>query len=226
MCGSDSMKWRGILCFNLSRYRVDGRRGSDRPLGAVALGHQRAWLLLLHRTSWLELRSEPPRGVAAWVVQPKMMRGASGILTLHSTVVGNDSKVAVGVGSTFLASTTPHGLNRDPPAPRMGSQASLFSPQDPPLVQLLREAANWCLRCPLRVLGFDLKRVEIPALWPPIYRGFGLISKRIRSRRYFDPSIELVSTLVGINLKGKTPNVIWVWDELAWAANPGSVTLS
>jgi hypothetical protein len=40
MCGSDSMKRRGILCFNLSRYTVDGWRGSDRPLGVAVLGHR------------------------------------------------------------------------------------------------------------------------------------------------------------------------------------------
>jgi hypothetical protein len=57
--------------------------------------------------------------------------------------------------------------------------ASSFSPRDPSLVQLLQEATNLFLQCPLRVLGFDLKRAEIWALWPPIYRGFGLILKRI-----------------------------------------------
>jgi hypothetical protein len=49
----------------------------------------------------------------------------------------------------------------------------------------------------------DLKRAEIRALWPPMYRGFGHISKRIRSRSCFDPSIKLIYALVGINLKGK-----------------------
>jgi hypothetical protein len=141
-------------------------------------------------------------------------------------VAGNDSNVAVSGSSTFPTSTAPHGLTRDRSTPRMGSQASSFSPQDPPLVQLLREAANWCLRRLLRVLGFDQKRTEIRALWPPIYRGFGLISKRIRSRSCFDPSIELVSALVGINLKGKTPGAIRVQDELARAADPGPATPS
>jgi hypothetical protein len=121
-------------------------------------------------------------------------------------VARNNSKVADSSGSTFPASTVAHDLTRDPPAPRMGSWASSFSPRGPPLIQLLQEAVNWCLRRPLRVLGFDLKRAEIRALWLPIYRGFGLISKRIRSRSYFDPSIELVSVLVRINLKGKTPS--------------------
>jgi hypothetical protein len=144
------------------------------------------------------------------------------MLTLGSIVVGNDPKVADGGGSTFPALTVSHGLTRDPLAPRMGSQASSFSHEDPPPVQLLREAANWCLRCPLRVLGFDLKRVEIQALWPPIYSGFNLTSKRIRSRSCFDPLIELISALVGINLKGKTPGVRRVQNELAWATNPGS----
>jgi hypothetical protein len=31
----------------------------------------------------------------------------------------------------------------------------------------------------LRVLGFDIKQAEILAIWLPIYKGFGLISKRI-----------------------------------------------
>jgi hypothetical protein len=116
--------------------------------------------------------------------------------------MGNDSKVADGGGSTFPPSTAVHGLTRDLSTPRMGSQASSFSPRDPSPVQLLREVANWCSRRPLQVIGFDLKRAEIRALWPPIYRGFGLILKRIRLRSHFDPSIELVSALVRFNPKG------------------------
>jgi hypothetical protein len=117
-----------------------------------------------------------------------------------------------------------HGLTRDLPTPRMGSRASSFSSQDPSPVQLLREVVNWCLQHPLRVLGFDLKRAEIRALWPPIYSGFGLISKRIRLRSCLDPSIELISVLVRFNPKGKTPGVIRVWDELDRAAILVSVT--
>jgi hypothetical protein len=132
--------------------------------------------------------------------------------------MGNDSKVADGSGSTFPPSTAVHGLTRDLSTPRMGSQASSFSPRDPSPVQLLREVANWCSRRPLQVIGFDLKRAEIRALWPPIgfdlkraeiralwppiYRGFGLILKRIRLRSHFDPSIELISALVRFNPKG------------------------
>jgi hypothetical protein len=55
-----------------------------------------------------------------------------------------------------------------------------------------------------------------------IYVGFGLISKRIRSRSCFGPSIELVSALVRFNPKGKTPGVIRVRDELDRAAILGS----
>jgi hypothetical protein len=128
--------------------------------------------------------------------------GASVIHTLGSIVVRNDSKLADGGGSTFLASTAVHGLTWDLLTPRMGSRASTFSPRDPSLVQLLREAVNWCLRRPLQVLGFDLKRAEIQALWLPIYRGFSLISKRIRLWSCFDPSIELIYALVRVNLKG------------------------
>jgi hypothetical protein len=132
-------------------------------------------------------------------------------------------KLCEGIGDTHPRFN--HGGN-DPLAPRMGSQASSFSPQDPPPVQLLREAVNWCLRYPLRVLGFDLKWAEIWALWPPIYRGFILISKRIRSQSCFEPSIKLVCMLVMITPKGKAPSMIRVWDELDRAADPGSVTPS
>jgi hypothetical protein len=118
-------------------------------------------------------------------------------------MLGNDSKVVDCGGSTFPASVALHSLTRDFPTPRMGSLASLFSPRGPSSVQLLREVANWCPRRPLRVLGFDPKRAKILALWPPIYLGFGLISKRIRSRSHFDPSIELVSVLVRFNPKGR-----------------------
>jgi hypothetical protein len=123
-------------------------------------------------------------------------------------VVGNDSKVADGGGLTFSALIVVHGHTRDLPTPRMGSRASLFSPRDLSPVQLLREVTNWCLRHPLLVLGFDLKRTEIRALWPPIYRGFDLISERIRSQSCFDPSIKLIFALVRFNPKGKSPRAI------------------
>jgi hypothetical protein len=141
-------------------------------------------------------------------------------------MAGNDSKVANGSGTTFLASAASHGLTRCLPTPRTGSRASSLSPRDPSLIQLLQEVTNWCLQPLLRVLGFDPKRAKIRALWLPIYRGFGLISKRIRSRSHFDPSIKLISTLVRFNLKGKTPKVIRVRDELSRAAVLGSVTPS
>jgi hypothetical protein len=117
-------------------------------------------------------------------------------------VAGNNSKVADGGSSTFLTSTAMHGLTRDISTPRMGSRASSFSHRDPSLVKLLREAVNWCSRCLHQLLGFNLKRAEIQALWLPIYRCFGLISKRIRLRSHFDPTIKLVSTLVRSNPKG------------------------
>jgi hypothetical protein len=115
----------------------------------------------------------------------------------------DDSKVADGGSLTFpgfdgVAQPYPRSSG-----PRMGSQASSFSPQDPPPVQLLWEKVDWCMQRLLRVLGFDLKRAEIQALWLPIYRGFGLISKRIQSRSYFNPSIGLIYVFVGINPKGK-----------------------
>jgi hypothetical protein len=61
---------------------------------------------------------------------------------------------------------------------------------------------KWCSRRLLHVLVFDLKRPEIRALRSPISRGFGLISKGIRLRSCFDPSIELISALVRFNPKG------------------------
>jgi hypothetical protein len=60
-------------------------------------------------------------------------------------VAGNDTKVADGGGLTFPALMAVHGLTRDLPTPRMGSRASSFPPQDPSPVQLLQDAANWCL---------------------------------------------------------------------------------
>jgi hypothetical protein len=151
-------------------------------------------------------------------------RRASGILTLGSTTAGSDTKVADGGGSTFSASTVVHGLTWDLLTPRLGSWASPFSPRDPSPVQLLREAVNWCSRHPLQALGFDPKRAKIRAPWPPIYRGFGLITKRIRLRSHLDPSIKLVSTLVRFNLAGKTPRALRARVELGRAVILGSVT--
>jgi hypothetical protein len=172
------MKRRGILCFNLSRYAVDGRRGSNRPLGVAVLGHR---CDDCHCCTARASRSSASSLPGVGRLESFGLKWCGGIedTPLGSTVVGNDSKVADGGGSTFPTSTVLDGLTRDSLAPRMGSQASLFSPQDPPQVQLLRVAANWCLRHQLQVLGFDLKRAEIRALWPPIYRGFSLILKRI-----------------------------------------------
>ena len=66
----------------------------------------------------------------------------------------------------------------------------------------------------LCVLGFDSKGGKIRAPWPPIYRDFRLISKRILLRSHFAPSIELFSALVWINPMGKNLGWLQVWDEL------------
>jgi hypothetical protein len=93
-------------------------------------------------------------------------------------------------------------------------------------VQLLREVANWCPRRSLHVLGFDPKWAKIRTPWPPIYRGFGLISNRILLRSHFDPSIEFVSALVRFLLMARTPGVLRTRDELGRAATVGSVMMS
>jgi hypothetical protein len=120
-------------------------------------------------------------------------------------VAGGDLKVADGGGLTFLGFD---GVAR--PHPRSsglkdGFPRFLVLSSRSYLVQLLQEAANWCSRRSLQVLGFDPKRAKIQAPWPPIYRGFCLISKRILLRSRFDPSIEFVFTLVRFNLMGKMP---------------------
>jgi hypothetical protein len=56
-------------------------------------------------------------------------------------------------------------------------------------------------------------KIQVP--WPPIYRGFGLISKRILLRSRFDSSIELFSVLVWITLMGKSLGLLRAWDELS-----------
>jgi hypothetical protein len=67
---------------------------------------------------------------------------------------------------------------------------------------------------------------KIRAPWLPIYRGFGLISKRILLRSRFDLSIELISALVRFNPMRKTPGVLRTRDELGRAVTVGSVTTS
>jgi hypothetical protein len=139
-------------------------------------------------------------------------------------MVGDDLKVADGSGLNFLSFngvTRPHTRSS---GPKDGFPSFLVLSSRSYLVQLLREAANWCPRRSLRVLWFDPKRAKIRAPWPPIYRGFGLISKRILLRSHFDPSIKFVSTLVRFNLMGKMPGVLRTRDELGREVTVGSVT--
>jgi hypothetical protein len=90
-----------------------------------------------------------------------------------------------------------------PRASRSDSNNPSQRPCAPCRLQWLRETVDQRNHNSPRVLGFDIKRVEIWAIWSPIYKGFGLISKRIWSRSYFDSSIRLEYILVGINQKGK-----------------------
>jgi hypothetical protein len=65
-------------------------------------------------------------------------------------------------------------------------------------------------------------KIRVP--WPPIYRGFRLISKRILLRSHFDSSIELFSALVWITSMGKSLGLLRAWDELGRLADDGSGT--
>jgi hypothetical protein len=58
--------------------------------------------------------------------------------------------------------------------------------------------------------------------WLPIYRGFGLISKRILLRSRFDSSIELFYALVWITSMGKSLGLLRAWDELGRPGDGGS----
>jgi hypothetical protein len=125
---------------------------------------------------------------------------------------------------TSRASTASHGLTRGPPALGIGSQGSSRSPQDPTRSNCFGRRRIWCPRRLLRVLAFDSMRGKIRAPWPPIYRGFGLISKRILLRSRFDSSIELFSALVWITSMGKGLGLLRAWDELDRPGDGGSGT--
>jgi hypothetical protein len=117
-----------------------------------------------------------------------------------------------------------HGLTRGPPAPGNGSQGSSLSPEDPTWSNCFGRRRIWCLRRLLHVLGFDSMRGKIRAPWLPIYRGFGLISKRILLQSCFDPSIEFVSALVWIISMGKNLSLLRSWDEFGRPGDGGSGT--
>jgi hypothetical protein len=65
---------------------------------------------------------------------------------------------------------------------------------------------------------------QIRAPWPPIYRGFQIISKRILLRSRFDPSIEFVYALVWIISMGKNLGLLRSWDDLGRPGDGGSGT--
>jgi hypothetical protein len=97
------------------------------------------------------------------------------------------------------ALTVVSGSSYTPWASRSGSNNPSRPPRATCWLQWLWETADqWNHNSP-RVLGFGIKRAEIWAIWPSIYRGFGLISKRIWSQSYFASSIRLDYALVGIN---------------------------
>jgi hypothetical protein len=126
---------------------------------------------------------------------------------------------------TSRASTASHGLTRGPPALGIGSQGSSRSPQDLTRSNCFGRRRIWCPRRLLRVVGFDSMRGKIRVPWPPIYRGFGLISKRILLRSRFDSSIELFSVLVWITLMGNSLGLLRAWDELGRLGDGGSGTM-
>jgi hypothetical protein len=128
------------------------------------------------------------------------------------------------VAWTSRALTASHGLTRGPPVLGIGSQGSLRSPQDPTWSNCFVKRQIWCPRRFLRVLGFDSMQGKIRAPWPPIYRDFGLISKRILLRSRFDSSIKLFSTLVWITSMGKSLGPLRAWDELSRPVDGGSRT--
>jgi hypothetical protein len=128
------------------------------------------------------------------------------------------------VAWTSRASMASHGLTQGPPALGIGSQGSSRSPQDPTRSNCFGRRRIWCRRRLLRVLGFDSTRGKIRAPWPHIYRGFGLISKRILLRSHFDSSIELLSMLVWITSMGKSLGLLRVWDKLGRPGDGGSGT--
>jgi hypothetical protein len=125
---------------------------------------------------------------------------------------------------TSRASTASHGLTRGPPALGIGSQGSSRPPQDPTRPNCFGRRRIWCPRRLLRVLAFDSMQDKIRAPWPPIYRGFRLISKRILLRSRFDSLIELFSTLVWITSMGKSLGLLRAWDEFGQPGDGGSGT--
>jgi hypothetical protein len=164
-----------------------------------------------------------PRGVVASVFLVLKWCGDIGDTHPGFNVAGDDLKVADSGGLNFLSFD---GVARPHPRTsglKVGFPSFLVLSSRSYPVQLLREAVNWCPRRSLRVLGFDPKRAKLRAPWPPIYRGFGLISKRILLRSHFEPSIEFVSALARFNLMGKTPGVLRTQDELGRAVTVGSV---
>jgi hypothetical protein len=120
-------------------------------------------------------------------------------------VAGDGLKVAVGGGLDF------------------SSFDGVARPQDPTRSNCFGRRRIWCPRRLLRVLGFNSLRGKIRAPWPPIYRGFGLISKRILLRSRFDSSIELFSALVWITSMGKSLGLLRAWDDATRAGPAGPV---
>jgi hypothetical protein len=202
MEGSDA-PGEGVRLFsNLGHYEEDGQRGSTQSLGAVVLGH---WHNGCHCNTARAGQSSTPRLLKVRQLELVCLKWCGDI---------GDTHPGFNRGGGWLQGGWQHRLNlpglwrhrtalHEILRPKDGFPSFLVLSSRSPLVQLLWEAVDWCMWQLLWVLGFDLKHAEIRALWPPIYRGFGLISKTIRSWSCFDPSIRLVYALDGINPKGK-----------------------
>jgi hypothetical protein len=109
------------LLISAARPRLDGGGRLHQP-EAVTLGHRCGGCHhYVARLAVAPLRASPGCGGLSSLA--KNDAGVSGILTLGSTVVANDSKVADSGGSTPppSASTAVHDLTRDLLTPRMGS---------------------------------------------------------------------------------------------------------
>jgi hypothetical protein len=150
-------------------------------------------------------------------------RGGIGILTEDSMQWGMASRWLLAATWTSRASTASHGLTRGPPALGVGPHGSLRSSQAPTRSNCFGRRRIWWPRRLLQVLGFGSVRGKIWAPWPPIYRDFGLITKRILLRSRFAPSIELV-TGVGRARSGMTPHAgpAGPWLLRAWTGRPAS----
>jgi hypothetical protein len=158
--------------YNLSRTCEIGWWRAVSPPWTAALGHWRGGCPhCAARLAGAPLRA--PRGTTVGVFLGLKQCGGIGDTHPGFNVAGDDLKVADGGGLDFLSFDSvarPHPRSSGPRDwfPRFLALSSRSYP-----VQFLREAAN------LVTVMFASKWGKIRVPWPPIYRGFGLISKRI-----------------------------------------------